>query len=350
MALARFLAALFVGFVALALTPPAWAQSGLAALDGKTIRFIIGGSPANETDNYGRAFVEGLQAVLPNTTILAQNLNGGGGALALAEAMGANATGPITLALTHSTPVYSQIFGSDLAAFDLNDFHWIGALTNNQRLVAVRAGLAAGSFEELVALDRPLIAPLSGSTAEIEAKLLGAMTELRLSIVPDVDDGLRATLLMAGDADVAIGSQVSLQPLIAAGVLVPVLRLGANGYPPELDALPTLREVARAGISRDVIGMTESLNNLGRLVVAPPATDPAIVDALRAAFDAAMAHPATAAAYARGGLVQAPTGGAAVEAAMAALLGNTSARATFVAYLACGEREIAGVEETCAVP
>lgn len=155
---------------------------------------------------------------------------------------------------------------------------------------------------------------------------------------------------MSGDADVAIGSQISLVPLIEAGQLVMVLRLGSAGYPPGLDAVPTLRDLARPEISREIIGLTESLNNLGRLVLAAPATDPAIVEALRLAFDAAMAHPATIAAYEGGDLVLAPTPGAAVEAAMRGLLGNASAREVLVGYLACGEREGGAADEDCSRP
>jgi tripartite-type tricarboxylate transporter receptor subunit TctC len=346
----RVLSAFVSTLLVLGAAAPASAQAGLTPLDGKTIRLIIGGSPANDTDKYGRAFLEGLQAVLPNTTILAQNLNGGGGSLALVEAMAATGTGPITLALTHSTPVYSQIFGSDLAVFDLNAFHWIGALTNNQRVLAVRKSLGVTDFAGLAALDRALVAPASGTAAEIEATLIAAMTPLRLTIVPDVDDGLRATLLMSGAADIAIGSQISLVPLIEAGELTMILRLGSSGYPAELDTVPMLRDVARPEVSRDIIALTESLNNLGRLVLAAPATDPAIVDALRIAFDAAMAHPATASAYQRADLILAPTSGAEVEAAMHDLLGNASAREVLVGYLACGGQEAGAPEQTCPTP
>jgi tripartite-type tricarboxylate transporter receptor subunit TctC len=329
---------------------PASAQAPadpLAALEGRTIRFIIGGTPAGDADFYGRGFLDGLEAVLPQTTIHTQNISGGGGSLALVEAMASGGGPVITLALVHSTPVYSQIFGSELAPFDLGEFHWIGALTNNQNVVAVRSSLGIASVEALVALGRPLVLPVSGTAEEIEAGLLAAMTPLHLRIVPDVDDEIRDTLLLAGDADLALASYLSLKQRVDSGDLIIVLRIGSSGYPPELAGVSTLAETARPSISPQAVALTDSLDGLGRLVVAAPATDPADVEALRAAFDLAVAKPEVAAAYQRQSFVLAPTPGAEVERQMDLLLGNVAAGDLFAAYLACGRQETSGPEQEC---
>lgn len=346
----RFLPALLLGWASLAASSPGATQANLGSLEGKTIVFIIGGTPGNDADFYGRGFLEGLEAVLPRTTIHTQNINGGGGSLALVEAMTTRPGRVITLALIRSTPVYSQIFGSELAPFDLNEFHWIGSLTNNQSVVAVRSSLGIATFDGLVASDRPLILPVSGTAEEIEASLLGAITPLHLRIVPDVDDEIRDTLLLAGDADLALASYLSLKPRIDAGDLVVALRLGTSGFPPELAGVPTLADNARPGVSPQAVALIDSLNGLSRVIVAAPATDPADVEALRAAFDLAVARPEVATAYVGHALVLAPTPGAEVERQMDVLLGEPASADLFAAYLDCGRQESDGPERDCRAP
>jgi tripartite-type tricarboxylate transporter receptor subunit TctC len=344
-------AALAIGLAAGA-EAEAQAAGGFEALDGRTIRFIIGGSPGGTTDNYGRPVADGLKALLPRSEVLVQTFGGGGGSvLALVEAATASAA-TVNLVVIQNGPIYDQLLGSETLPVDVGRFHAIGSLTHDQRILALHASLGATTFEEALALDEPLITPVANATApgNIEGLLLGAVTDIDLDIVVGVDNATRETMLLAGETDADINSYVNLKPLIESGVIVPVLRMSRDGYPPELDAVETLDTVVDPGTPDALIDIIDSLNRLGRLIVAAPGTSPAEIDALRLAFDRIMASPELREAYDRQDLVLVPTTGTEVQERMDALLADPAASAMFRAYVECGRRRAEGEAADCKVP
>src|SRR5262245_57949945 len=116
----------------LALSASAQAQSSADPLDilaGQTIRFIIGGTAGGTTDAYARPVLDELKAVLPKSTVLGQNLQGGAGALALIEASTAKPT-TINLVVIQNSVIADQVVGSAQAPVDLKTFHPIGSFTH----------------------------------------------------------------------------------------------------------------------------------------------------------------------------------------------------------------------------
>ena len=318
------------------------AAQALDALDGKTVRFIIGANAGGSTDRYARLFIDALRPLLPNATLVAQNLAGGDGYLAIAEA---STAGPnaITLVFVQTGPIYEQLRQASSPSIDIGQFHPIGSLATNQRVVGVRASLGATTFEELVALDRHLITPTNSATAanHMEAVLVGAATGIRIRPIVGLQDELRDPMMMAGEVDLSVASYLNLRPLFQSGTAIPVLRTGSSDYLPDLALLPTLADVVAPGTPPELIEVMDTLNLLGRLLMAVPHTDPAAVEALRASFDAVVTSPEVVALYAAQSLDLSPTPGEEVERRMAALLGDEDAGAVFRSFLACGEEEAA---------
>lgn len=320
----------------------------LSALSGKTIRIIIGGPPNGGTDNYSRPFAEGLEALLPNTTVLVQNLAGGGGVLALIEAEAAGET-TITLATIQNVALYGPIAGAETLPVDLLRFTAIGSFTHDQRILAVQSSLGATRFEEVVAIDRPLVIAVAGevSAGRYEALILSALTGIHFRIIVGVDNPTRETLLLSGESDADLNGYGSLKNAIEAGAVVPILRMSEGGYPRDLDHVQTLDSVVGPGAPVALLETMDSFNRMGRLVLAAPSTDPAAIDALRVAFDRVMSTPALAAAYERQRLVLFPTGGVEVAQRLQALFGEPEGAAAFRAYVACGERRTVGEPISC---
>lgn len=329
---------------------PAGAQGSepLAILSGKTIRFIIGGTPSGTTDTYARPFFDGLKALLPSSTVVAQNIQGGAGILALVEAAAASPD-TVTMVVVQSSVAGGQVIGSAAVSVDLRPFHAVGSFTHDQRVMTVRAALGINDFAGLLAHDGPLVTPvvLENSATHIEALLLSAVFPLDLEIIVGVDDDLRKSLVMAGDSDLHSNSIANLDDLLEGGYVVPILRLAKDGYPAELDALPSFADVVPANVPAAVVDGEDSLNRLGRFVLASPSTEPAVVDALRVAFDLVMASPELAAAYERQDLVLVPTSGAEVQRRLDQLLNDAGFIADFRAAVECGRRRAAGEEIVC---
>lgn len=323
-------------------------EPGLSILDGRTIRFIIGDNAAGESDVYGRALVEAWRKLLPRTDIFVQNLEGAGGALALAESLQGDGDA-IVVVVAHTSPIYSELLDTELSVFHLTEFQWLGAMTNNRRVAVVRRSLGAATAAEAAA-SGVLVASAStvSSAAYFETLVIGAMTDLPLRPVVGVTNALRDAMLLAGEIDFAINSSFAIQPLIDSGDLTVLIRLGRDGYSPELTAAaPTLGEIVRPGTPPSLVETFDSLNRLGRMAVTPPGTDPAIVAALRVAFDRAVATPEMAASVERSGGLLSPTSGAEVAALIAALLGDEQAIETFRSYFECGLANAEGRPVAC---
>jgi tripartite-type tricarboxylate transporter receptor subunit TctC len=327
-------------------------SAGAAELDilkGQSIRAIIGGNAGAGTDVIARAFFGALGRALPGTAINMQNIPAGSGAGAvkeLAEARG----NLVTISIFGNGPLYAQLQSSAAVPYDLSKLHWLGSLAGNRRVLAMRKGLGAPKFETLLTLGRQPIAPTTNAVSpnHIEALLLNAVLGLRLKVVPGFSDGQIETMVLAGDGDIRISGSLQLAPMIEAGDMVPVLRFSAEGYPVSLQTLPRIADFALPGVPKDLVFLLETLNLLGRPYAAAPNTPPAVVAALRAAFEIAVKDPEYIAVMARNETVGDPTPGAQVGEAIGRLYGSASEIGpVFRAYLDCGAKLSDNPRATC---
>jgi tripartite-type tricarboxylate transporter receptor subunit TctC len=317
-------------------------------LKGKSIRAVIGTTPGNINDATARAFLAALGRVLPETTIRSQNIEGAGGAAALREVQTARGE---TIAIVANGPIYAEMMAPEGVPSDLSRMRWIGSLIDNQRLLFIRKGLGGTSLETLYKLGRQPIAASSDavSPSTIEALMLSAMTGLRLKVVPGVSDAMRDTMLLAGNVDVNVSGYSARRQLIETGVVIPVLRLGDGSYPDAVKSLPRIADVVREGVPAELVYFMEGLNRIGLLVGAAPATDPAVVSALGAAFEKAVADSDYKSQLAANGQTSTgSTSGAELAEIMRRLFdGNAGLRASIKAYRECGQRISDGLATDC---
>lgn len=329
---------------------PFWAGAapagGIESLEGRTLRIISSGGPGSTSDHYARAFAAGVEEVLPGLTVGVQSVTGAAGSVALKELMGAKG-GLLTAAVFGGGALYNQILGTATIDLDLGDIRWIGVFGGDRRVLGLRKGFGT-SFEALLEGDaRPLLlGPSPRSLAVLETRLINAMSGTRIRIGTGFDDALRRSMIMSGDGDVLLQGIADLQPLIDSGDLVPVLRYSRDGYPVELEGVPTLADVARPGIPSELIDVMLAFNDFSQFFGAAPATSPADVEALRALFDRAVKEPSYADKVEAMGLVNQPTPGVRVSERVSGLLSlPEESRKKIQAALDCGEALSAG--RTC---
>ena len=217
--------------------------------------------------------------------------------------------------------LYNQILGTAVLDFDLEEIRWIGVFAGDRRVLGLRKGFGT-TFEALGKSDvQPLMLGSSPrSLAVLETRMINAISGSRMRIGTGFDDGLRRSMILSGDGDVLLQGLGDLQPLINSGDLVPVLRYSGDGYPSELDGVPTLAEVARPGTSPELIDLMLAFNDLSQFLGAAPSTSPAEVEALRAAFDLAVTRPGYVGRVEAHGLVSRPVPGARVAERVSGLL------------------------------
>jgi len=153
--------------------------------------------------------------------------------------------------------------------------------------------------------------------------------------------------ILAGDADMVVNSFYQLTTIVASGELTPILRYGRDGYPPELQAVPTVADAAPPEAPKELLRLLESVDKIGRPIAAAPATAPEIVEALRVAFDRIVESPALAAEYERQDLFLSPTSGKEIGERIDDLLGRAETVEILKKYLDCSDRLSAGSVQSC---
>lgn len=319
------------------------------ALDGATLRVIIAHKAGNTTDTMARLFAATLRKYLPNTSINIQNLDGNGGTLAMNEIYGAHGS-LVTIGFVNSGVVFTQATQGDAIPYDLKTFHWIGALASSQRVLVVRKEALDRADPTKGSADaKPLVSPTMSASAHdhINGLLLNATTHLRLKMVPGFKTDQQNAMLLAGDADAGIGTYENYREYIESGDLVPILKFGTVGYPDALRSLPSLADVAVPGADRDVLRMSAQLSDMGRFVVAAPATPADQRDALVAAFNQVVADPEYLDGLKAANFIGNPKDSGAVTEFMTDLLGNQKVLAELKATIECGQQISDGTRQSC---
>ena len=319
------------------------------ALDGTTIRVIIAHKAGNTTDTMARLFAKTLEKYLPDSSINVQNLDGNGGTLAMNEIHEAKGS-LVTIGFVNSSVVFSQVTQGDALPYDIKDFHWIGALASSQRVLVVRKdAMDRADPTASSAGAKPLVSLAMSASAQnyIDGLLLNSMTRLRLKMVPGFKTDQQNAMLLAGDADAGIGTYENFREFVEAGDLVPVLKFGTVGYPDALKALPTLEDVALPNAPGDVIALSTQLSDMGRFVVAAPATPAAQQDALAAAFNQVVADPDYLNGLKAANFIGTPADAQVATKFIADLLGNEATLKELKAVIACGQQISDGARQAC---
>jgi tripartite-type tricarboxylate transporter receptor subunit TctC len=320
-----------------------------SALDGATIRVIIAHKAGNTTDTMARLFAKTLEKYLPDSSINVQNLDGNGGTLAMNEIHGAHGS-LVTIGFVNSSVVFSQVTQGGALPYDIKDFHWIGALASSQRVLVVRKdALDRANLAEPNDGAKPLVSLAMSASAQnyIDGLLLNSMTHLRLKMVPGFKTEQQNAMLLAGDADAGIGTYENFREFIEAGDLVPVLKFGTVGYPDLLKTLPTLEDVALPHAPDHVMSLSTQLSDMGRFVVAAPATPAAQQEALVAAFNQVVADPDYLEGLEQANFIGTPAESHVVSSFIGDLLGNRNVLIELKNAIACGQQISDGARQTC---
>lgn len=312
----------------------------LDALRGQTVRVIIGANAGGTTDTSARMFLDFVKALLPETTMRIQNMGGSGAAAAVKEVQEAEGS-VVTIAIFNYGPIYNQLVSPELAPYDLSRLQWIGAMERVQRVLAIRSGLGGTTIDALRGLDRRAVIGASdaSSPSTIEAYLINAMFGLGVRVLQGSSDSQNEVLLLAGEIEAEIGNPFEMSPKFESGAEIPVLRFSRDTVL-NIEGVPAIADIAPADVPDELIFFFETLDKTGRLVTASPATDPAVVASLRAAFDAVTADPEFVAAMAGIDIAVVPTNGPELSERLERLLGPESGNLQQIlqSYLECGRR------------
>jgi tripartite-type tricarboxylate transporter receptor subunit TctC len=261
------------------------AATAADAYPTRPIRLIVPFPPGGSNDIVGRVIGQQLGERLGKPLVI-DNRGGAGGLIGTETAIHAQPDGytllVISVAYSYSPAIYKLPYDSVKAIAP------IAQLGTGPNSLVVHPGVPANSVKDLVALAKAKPGQLNYATAGIgtfqhmSSEMFRIMTGANIVHIPYKGGGPATLAVIAGQAQISIGSLLQTLPHIRSGKLKPLGTGGAKRSP----ALPDVPTIIEAGVPG-----YEASNWWG--IVAPAAISPAIVKRINTEVAAILATPET---------------------------------------------------------
>jgi tripartite-type tricarboxylate transporter receptor subunit TctC len=271
-----------------ALTLPGMAVGAATMADSyptRPIRLIVPFPPGGSNDIVGRVIGQQLGERLGKPLVI-DNRGGAGGLIGTETAIHAQPDGytllVISVAYSYSPAIHKLPYDSVKAIAP------IAQLGTGPNSLVIHPSVPANSVKELVALAKAKPGQLNYATAGIgtfqhmSSEMFRIMSGANIVHIPYKGGGPATLAVIAGQAQISIGSLLQTLPHIRSGKLKPLGTGGVKRSP----ALPDVPTIAEAGVPG-----YEASNWWG--IVAPAAIAPAIVKKINAEVAVILATPET---------------------------------------------------------
>jgi tripartite-type tricarboxylate transporter receptor subunit TctC len=268
---------------------------------GRALSLVIGGSVGGGFDSYGRLVARYMGAYIPgHPQIIPTNMVGaGGGAAASYIAHIAPKDGTVMAAVLPGTITDPLYQGLEKYKYDPRQFIYLGSANSEVDLCAVRADTGVTRLSDAMTHEVVIGASAEGGSTRdqplVQINLIGTQFKL-VSGYP----GSREIFLAIEKNEVSGICGMGLPALrqqhadwLESGFLRIISQDNIKGDA-ELNARGISRtpDFARSDDDRRIMELIYSQQDFGRPYILPPALPPDRVNALRAAFLAALADPA----------------------------------------------------------
>jgi len=238
------------GAVLLAALCCATATSTYAAEDypSRTVRLIIPFAPGGSNDTIARLLAQHLTDTW-GTSVIPDNRAGAGSVVGVEIAAKSQPDGH-TMVIISASYAFSSALRKKLPFDPVKSFSPVAKIATGPVVLAVNPSLPAKTVKELIALAAAKPGQLNfassgvGSAQHLGMELLKTLVKFDVVHVPYKGGGPATLSVMTGDAQISLGSVISLIPHIRSGKL----RAIATGGLKRSSALPELPTVDEAGV------------------------------------------------------------------------------------------------------
>jgi len=253
----------------------------------KTLSYIVATDPGGGYDSYARLIGNYMHKYMPVDNIIIRNVPGAGH-LVGANTLRRSKPDGLTIGTFNMGLIYGQLVGKEGMTFDLRDLQWIGKAAGEPRSIVVSENCPIQSIDDLLAAEAPVKFGSAGlgSASWSDMMLLADALELNVEIVPGFEGNEGEMSMMRGEICAIFGSTSSFKHFIDSGYGHLILTVGG-----ELEGVPNAKDVAQTERAQRLIAIIDALAQLGRITAAPPGTPPERLEALRAAYTAALEDP-----------------------------------------------------------
>ncbi len=290
---------------------------------GKTITFIVGSGAGTAYDMYSRLLANHLGKHIPgNPAVVTQNMPAAGGIVAANFVYGVAKPDGLTVASINPAHYFNQLQGNKEIKFDWPKFSWLASTDKSEHMLYMRADAPFKSMHDIRknAGEAPKCgATGTGTSGHYIPRMLEEALGTRFTIVTGYAGGNEIDLATERNEVVCrtftTAAYFAREPYHSwrKKNFVRVLLQTGHTRDPRLPEAPLLsdlmNEFKTSELGRRVVTVMLGSGELGRPVVAHPATPPERTKILRDAFMKSMADPALLAEAARSNLEITPVGG-----------------------------------------
>jgi len=268
-------------------------------LSGKTIRLLIGFPAGGTSDSIGRSIAEKIGPLL-QATVIVENKPGANGNIAAAE-VARSAPDGLTLYLGSLNNPVNQAAERKLPFDFVRDFAPVALVTHAPNVLIVTKKLPVENIQELITLAKKEPGKLSfasagaGSSLHMAGELFNYLAQVNMVHVPYKGSTPAMADLMGGHIEMMFDNLPTAMAQIKANN---VRALGITG-PTRIATLPDVPTIAEAGIPGFSVTSYFAL-------FTPTGTPVAVIHAINAATNLALAMPDLQEKFAQQGASPAP--------------------------------------------
>jgi tripartite-type tricarboxylate transporter receptor subunit TctC len=307
-------------FVLLFVAAPLHAQAPY--YQGKTITFVVGSGAGTAYDMYARLLGTHISKYIPgNPSVIMQNMPAAGGIVAANYVYGVAKPDGQTLASINPAHYFNQIQGNKEIKFDWPKFTWIASSDKSEHMLYMRADAPYRSMQDIRNAKEPpkCGATGTGTSGHYIPRLLEETLGTKFSIVTGYAGGNEIDL--ATERNEVVCRSFTTAAFFAREPyhswrkknFVRILMQTGKTRDSRLPETPLysdlMNEFKTTELGRKVAMVMLGSGELGRPVVAHPATPPEIAKTLRDAFMKSMADPQLLAEAAKQNLEVTAVGG-----------------------------------------
>ncbi|MBU6188289.1 MAG: tripartite tricarboxylate transporter substrate binding protein [Betaproteobacteria bacterium] len=260
-------------------------SAGAPSFPDRPLTLVVPFPAGGPADIVGRLYAQHL-ARIAGQNVVVDNRVGAAGVIGTQAVVAAAPSGHTILFGSTSTQVINELLIRKLPYDAARDLSLIGLVAIAPHLLAVRAGLAARTVEELVAAAKRDPGRLSfssagpGSIVQMGGELLKLRAGVDLLHVPYKGGGPATLAVLSGEADMTVNDLTTLRAHIESGKLR-ALAVAHDSRLPQLPAVPTFAEAGVQGM----------LSSTWWAISVPSKTPPEVRGALRALHERVVSDP-----------------------------------------------------------
>ncbi len=264
---------------------PVAAQDGAQFYKGKTVRFVVGFGTGGGFDAYARMIAPALGRAL-DANVIVENQPGAGGIIALNRIAAGPADG-LALMIVDGTPAaLGQLLGQENVRYDLSRIDHLGMISATRFAWLVGATSKFQSLGDIVKAGGRILFASSGPTDGPTGSAAFACEALRISCRVILGYKGSSDMILAmqrGEVDANFLSESSSSALVKSGQARAIAVISRTRSPLMPD-VPTMFEQSALDADQQwLLDFRANLNDLGRILVTSPGTEPGRLAALRAA-------------------------------------------------------------------